>query len=303
MRKICFILLLLAGIHINSVASEIDDYFAKYRQTGVSDYTAEGKILSKFNVEKLTDALQTYYADTLPAVRSKAYYLTYRKGNDAAGSEREIAVNRLAKGISDADGGLTGQILDYLQAFSVADFDKESRNLIANRLKNLDMPHYDALVLLAGFIGEGNGELSELYHSPGLSVKKKWSIALALARMGNQEETGWCVQKVKKAPVNSGLVENVLPDLVYTRQKEAIDYCVELLFSDKKLCQSPNPDLSEKIPCAYRIIELLAPVIENFPIKVDPAIGLESDNYPKTLQTVRNWFKNNNNYIIKKDKY
>ena len=76
-----------------------------------------------------------------------------------------------------------------------------------------------------------------------------------------------------------------------------------IAFQHKKLCQSPNPDLSEKIPCAYRIIELLAPVIENFPIKVDPAIGLESDNYPKTLQTVRNWFKNNNNYKIKKDKY
>jgi hypothetical protein len=116
--------------------------------------------------------------------------------------------------------------------------------------------------------------------------------------MGDKEQTEWCVQMVKKAPVNSGLVENVLPDLVYTRQKEAIDYCVELLFSDEKLCAAPNPELSERIPCAYRIIELLAPVIENFPVKVNPSIGLESDDYPKTLQTVREWLKEHKEYKI-----
>ena len=121
--------------------------------------------------------------------------------------------------------------------------------------------------------------------------------------MGNDEQTAWCVQKVKKAPVNSGLIANVLPDLIYTRQKEALDYCVELLFSDEKLCSSPNPDLSERIPCAYRIIEMLAPVIEGFPIKVNPSIGLESDDYPKTLQTVREWFKKNSNYKINRETF
>jgi len=303
MKKFCFILLVLANCHINMIAGEIDDYFARYRQTGQSDYMAEGKILSELNVKKLTEALLPYYTDTLSNVRAKAYYLTYKKGIDAPDAEREIAVNRLVKGISDSDGSQTGQLLDYLQQFSVSNFDKESRSLIAGRLKNLDMPHYDALVLLAGFIGEGNDALSELYRRPNLPVRKKWNIALALARMGNPESSAWCVQKVKSAPVNSGLVENVLPDLIYTRQKEAIDYCVKLLFSDEKLCATANPDLSEKIPCAYRIIELLAPVIEDFPIKVNPSIGLESDNYPKTLQTVRNWFKKNSNYKIFKDIY
>jgi hypothetical protein len=117
--------------------------------------------------------------------------------------------------------------------------------------------------------------------------------------MGNGETAAWCVQKARKAPVNSNTVGYLLPDLIYTRQKTAIDYCVELLFSDEKLCMPPNPDLSEKIPCAYRIIELLAPAIENFPIEVNPSIGLESDDYPKTLQTVREWFQANSNYKIK----
>ena len=266
MRKLYFILFALIACNINIIASEIN---------------------GSFN-------------DTSLVVRQQAYYLTYRKGINAPAAERKAAVNRLVQGLPDTDGGLTGQILDYLQSFSVADFDNESRNHIAGLLKNVDTPHYDALVLLAGFIGVGNDELLELYRNPDLSVRKKWNIALALARMGNEEATTWCVQKVKSAPVNGNLINYVLPDLVYTRQREAIDYCVELLFSDEKLCSSPNPNLSEAIPCAYRIIELLAPAIEDFPIKVDPSIGLESDNYPKTLQTVREWFKKNSDYKIMK---
>ena len=300
-NKICLILLLFTSCHINIIAGDIDNYFAQCRQTGRSDYTIENKILSKYGTEKLTKTLQPYYTDTLLIVRQQAYYLTYRKGNNASALERKIAVSRLVKGIPDTNGGLTGQLLDYLQSFSVSDFDKESRNRIAEQLKYVDTPHYDTLVLLAGFIGVGYDRLLEFYHNPDWSVRKKWNIALALARMGNEEQTAWCVQKAKSAPVNNSLINNVLPDLIYTRQKEAIDYCVELLFSDEKLCASPNPDLSERIPCAYRIIELLAPAIEDFPVKVDPSIGLESDDYPKTLQTVREWFKNNSDYKINKE--
>ena len=296
MKKVYYILLILTAYNIHCIASETDDYFAKCRQNGRGDYALEEKILSKYSTEKLTEVLLLYYADTLLVVRQQAYNLTYRKGISAQTAERKIAVNRLVKGIPDVAGGLTGQLLSYLQFFSLADFDIESRNRIAGSLKNMNISHYNTLVLLAGFIGEGNNELLTLYHSTDLPVRKKWFVALALARMGNEEATKWCVQKVKSAPVNSSLIENVLPDLIYTRQKEAIGYCVELLFSDEKLCATPNPDLSEKIPCAYRIIELLAPVIEDFPVKVNPSIGLESDDYPNTLQIVREWFKNNSDY-------
>jgi hypothetical protein len=193
---------------------------------------------------------------------------------------------------------LTGQLLEYLQSFAVADFDDEAQALIIENLKTLNRPHYEDLVLLAGIIGVGYDELHLQFLTAGLPVKKKWNIALALARMGEKEALEYCIQKVKKAPVNSEIVGYVLPDLIYTRQKAAIDYCVELLYSDEKRCHSPNPDYSEAIPCAYRIIELLAPVIVDFPLEVDPAIGLESDDYPKTLQAVRDWFRTNKEYRI-----
>jgi hypothetical protein len=43
---------------------------------------------------------------------------------------------------------------------------------------------------------------------------------------------------------------------------------------------------------------LLSPLIIDFPVKVNPAIGLESDNYPETLQSVRDWLKAHPDYKI-----
>ncbi|GHT23319.1 hypothetical protein AGMMS4957_14710 [Bacteroidia bacterium] len=214
---------------------------------------------------------------------------------------KQKEVLNLVQGLSDADNGTIGQRANELKAFAVADFDAAARDSIAKLLKNPNYPHYANIALLAGYIGVGKEELTQHYQNPNLPVRQKWNIALALARMGEKEPLDYCVSKVKKAPVNSYAVDYLLPNLIYTRQKVAIDYCVELLHSDEKLCQSPNPNVSEKINCAYRIIELLAPAVEGFPIEVDPRFGLETDDYEKTLQDVRSWFKVHSDYKIKTD--
>ena len=214
---------------------------------------------------------------------------------------KQSEVLRLVQGLSDADNGTIGQRANELKAFAVADFDAASRDSIARLLHNPNYPHYADIVLVAGYIGLGKEVLMQHYANPDLPVRQKWSIALALSRMGEKAPLEYCVSKIKKAPVNSYAVDYLLPYLIYTRQKVAVDYCVELLYSNEKRCQSPNPNVSEKIKCAYRIIELLAPAVDGFPIEVDPRFGLESDDYEKTLQDVRGWFTAHPNYQIKTD--
>jgi hypothetical protein len=73
------------------------------------------------------------------------------------------------------------------------------------------------------------------------------------------------------------------------RKKEAIDFCVALLFSDEKLCESQHPDMSERINCAYPVLSLLAPVIADFPVVIDASGDIEGD-YRQALQKTRDWF-------------
>ncbi|MDR1385023.1 MAG: hypothetical protein LBJ67_14415 [Planctomycetaceae bacterium] len=237
-------------------------------------------------------------------MRTKIYIilLLLFAGSAAIHSQtKQQEVYRLVQGLSDEDNGVIGQRVGELKMFAVADFDAASQAEIVRLLKRPNYPHYNDIALLAGYIGVGKAELMQHYQNPGLPVRQKWNIVLALARMGEKAPLEYCLSKIKKAPVNSYAINYLFPDLIYTRQKAAIDYCVEWLHSDEKLCQSPNPDYSASIPCAYAILELLAPVIEAFPVPVDPVIGLETGDYEKTLQEVRKWFKAHPNYQIKTD--
>jgi hypothetical protein len=232
-----------------------------------------------------------------------AYHLAYKKSGSASPEQRKTAVAFLVKSLDEVDAGLRGQILGYLQAFAPEDFEAASRDTLARLLAKPSSPHYGDLVLLAGYLRVGRGELYLQYATPELPVKRKWKIALALARMGEEKCLSYCLNKVKKAPVDDNVVGYVLPDLLYTRQKAAVDYCVALLYSDEKRCRSANPNAPEAILCAYRIIELLAPVILDFPISVNPAIGLASDSYPETLQLAREWLKAHPDYRIRTDNF
>jgi hypothetical protein len=231
------------------------------------------------------------------------YYLASKKSESASPEERKTAVAFLVTALDSAASGLRGQILSYLQDFAPADFDANTQSLLKEQLKKPNRPHYRDLVLLAGYLNIGREELYRQYMTSGLPAKRKWNLALALARMGEEKPLNDCLEKVKKAPVDNNIVGYVLPDLLYTRQKAAVDYCVELLYSDEKRCRSANPDSPEAIPCAYQIIELLAPVILDFPVTVNPAIGLESDNYPETLQSVRDWLKAHPDYKIQNNRF
>jgi hypothetical protein len=282
-------------------AGEVHDYMAQYRRVMIADYTREAKILSGYSLEKLLEELDAFYSDTLPEVRQKAYYLTYKKGQTPV--NRTVAVERLVKGLNDAGGGLVGQLLDYLQEFSPADFNEMAQAVIFTRLQYMKAPHYGGLARLAGYLGIGEEVLYRHYLTPDMPVKEKWDIALALSRMGKPEALAYCLKKIKSLPVNNNMVHYALPDLIYTRQKQAIAYCVELLYTDEKLCRSSNPDLSESFPCGYLVMELLAPVIVDFPVKADITGQLETDDYPAALQTVRKWFLNNVDYKIKENMY
>jgi hypothetical protein len=288
---------------LDASAGEVEDYLKQYRQSEIADYARETKIISGYSLEKLVAALDTFYTDTLPLVRQKACYLTYKKGKQLPPGHRTMAVSRLVQGLGDTDGGLIGQVIGYLQAFDPVDFDAEAQSAIRAKLQHARMPHYGDLALLAGFTGIGKEVLYRQYIQPDLPVRTKWNIALALARMGQADALDYCMKKIKKLPVNSELVSYGLPDLIYTRQKQAIAYCVELLQSDKNLCHSPNPDIPESISCAYRIMELLAPVIVDFPVQIDVTGTLDIDDYPQALQKVRAWLSKNTNYKISATTY
>jgi hypothetical protein len=98
-------------------------------------------------------------------------------------------------------------------------------------------------------------------------------------------------------------VYQIFPDLVYTRQRPIFEMLIVALNSDVRNCQSANAENLTKIPCAYRIMEMIAPAIEGFPYKLDESGDIDAENYQEALITVRDWFKGNRDYKILTDRY
>ena len=69
------------------------------------------------------------------------YYLAYKKSRSASSEEQKAATAFLVKSLDEAAPGLRGQILGYLQDFTPADFDAESRAALTARLAKPNSPH------------------------------------------------------------------------------------------------------------------------------------------------------------------
>lgn len=109
--------------------------------------------------------------------------------------------------------------------------------------------------------------------------------------------------RVKKLPVNDDVVYQVFPDLIYTRQQEAIAYLVTALDSDATDCLSADAERQTPISCGYRIMEQLAAIIEGYPLILGESGDIITGDYPAALNIVRKWFQINQTYSIRNDRF
>jgi len=78
---------------------------------------------------------------------------------------------------------------------------------------------------------------------------------------------------------------------------------IQTLNNDAKNCMSADAEHETKIPCAYRVMEMLAPVIEGYPLTVDESGDIVTNDYEDALKKVREWFVAHPDYKIDKSRF
>lgn len=276
----------------------LNNYFAEIRSGKSPNIPQE--VYKPENAKSILTTLNTYSNDTLVVVRSKAALITRVVGTKSAVSAiRQQSVTQLIGAAKDKSTGNAGAALNYLTEFKKNDFTKVHHDSL-QRLFKRNPPHIDVLAKLIGFLEmkELKNDLFAMSQQSTLGRKERWSAILALARMNDEAAVTDMMNRVKRMPVTDGVVYEVFPDLVYTRRPEAIAYLVEALNSDAKNCNSADAEREARIPCAYRVMEMLAPVIEGYPLKLDESGDIDTKDYPAALQLARDWFTKNKNYKI-----
>jgi hypothetical protein len=250
----------------------------------------------------LLDAMIPYVKDSIAKVRLQAYdliYLTSHKSTDQ--KLRQTAVQYLVFGCGDKNSGNAGRTGKYLPKFQKEDFNAIAKDSLSAYVKR-NVYYLDNVLMLAGYINLTNciQDIKNIPAIPKQTDKVKWAAHLALARMGDTTETAYCIRVVQSKQMNNAIVYNLVPGLIYTRQKSAFDYLVTILNSDEKNCNSSNPDNDSRIVCGYRVMEFLAPVVKDFPLQTIPGVNqIKTNNYDAALEIARKWFKDKvGNYEI-----
>jgi hypothetical protein len=258
------------------------------------------------NAVQVLNLLKPYYEDSLYNIRSKAYSLAGVVGRNSKDRGVRIqATDILSAGCSDKEAGVIGVCSEALQLYKLADFSDVTKDRI-RLLLIPSVPYLNKLVQLTGFLGDTKdiSLLQSLLVNQKLSAKDKWAVQLALARLGDMEMLNQVVARIKRLPVNDDVIYQAAPAMVYIRQQQSIDYLFEIIMSENNNCLSANPNSDENILCAYRVLEFVAPIIQNFPLKVDAGGDLDVDNYPAALSTARDWYQaHKDNYELIKDTF
>lgn len=291
------------GIHAQSSVRDLERYMTQLRKDPYQTLPATVWQDAK-NEDKLLNVLVPYYSDTVQVIRQKAYYITKRIGQKSKEAFiQQRAISYIVNALKEKDSGMSGSALEALTRFRKQNFSAAAKDSIATLIKP-ETPHLDNVLKLAGFLELKNyADKIQNILATSTNAKLKWSARLALARMGDENAIQFIVNKLNTAQVNDDFVYDVVPDLVYTRQAQIFDFLEGVINSEAENCQSANPDSGKKILCGYRVMEQLAPVIKDFPVKIDESGDLAVSDYPAALQQVRAWFAANDSYSILSDSF
>lgn len=276
----------------------MENYFNGFRSGKSPNIPSE--VYNPENAKAILTALPVYAKDTVVIIRSKATLIARTVGiKSALAPIRQQAITQIIQAATDKSTGNVGAALNYLTEFKKTDFTKVHRDSLTALFKR-NPPYIDVLAKLIGFLEmkELKNDLFAMSQQSTLGRKERWSAMLALARMNDAQAINDIMNRIKRMPVTDAVVYEIFPDLVYTRRPEAIAYLVEALNSDAKNCNSPDAEHESRIPCAYRIMEMLAPVIEGYPLKLDESGDVVAKDYPAALQLARDWFVKNKTYTI-----
>ena len=305
--SLIFIYLLAINIPVfsQSISKDFTQTIAQIRKGKYFDGTTPFKKYMNSSSGQLIKESERYLSDSLVPIRNFAYELINASGKRNADiSIRQKVVLDLLRGSNDNFPGIVDVTSKYLKQYQQKDFNAAAIDSIKSIIHRGNK-YIEHIILVAGYINipDLKADLKTIIANPHQKDKTKWAAHLALSRMGEESETSYCIQLMQSRNLDNAIVYNMTPGLIYTHQKMAYDYLITLLNSNEKNCISPNPDNGVKILCAYRIMEFLAPVIIDFPLKTDRDVNqIKTDNYDTALETARAWFKiHMSDYMIKKD--
>lgn len=247
-------------------------------------------VLTEVNQAEVGRSISNYFTDSTQKNRVIGFQLIKQLEKKHKGlSERAVQVDVLFTALENLPLEDSKPVFEQLSKYSKDCFKESQISLIRDYLALPKVERKDAMLLL-GFVGE-HSDIDYLQSMTLLYPLKKdqqFYMNLALIRLGDSDAQKEYLSKIETMTIEDEFVINNLQNAIYTKNQLLYKRLLKEILNDERNCSSANNDNASKIPCAYRIIEAIAPHIKDFPVTIN-RIGEIEGNPEQELLKAQNW--------------
>ena len=300
-------LLASASSILASTADTVSRIKAKVESLRIREYPPEIRItdeqLRAADPNQVLEVLAPYERDAEYGVRHAACIFMVRVATIHPTTKiRQQVVRRLTDLVFSGHGHGEGPLL---MGFTARDFDDRSKGIIRQALSkehvgvgavqlcgvaNIqeELPRLETLLIdELAYIRDPN-----MRHFPKWYYTLGWRARLARARMGVKEDIAKCIELAENEQGATERVLQILPQIGYIRQPEAIEYLRKYLESSERLPPT-NPGMPGGL-YAGRVMHIFAESLEDYPVKQKPARNYTEEE----IELCRKWMANRANWKI-----
>ena len=211
----------------------------------------------------------------------------------------------LARMQASEEAGIWRRGTRRLKALHRDDFTPADVRALAALLTRPTVAAAPDLVLVAGWVGDDASVLSGL--DAGLLRRNRYLAqrrGYAAVRLGDAAAAAQLMESLERYPVDDGFAEEFAPLLAYTRHRPAVDALLALLATPQMGCTPLESSVPGPEDCGYRFMEVLAPIIEDFPVALGEFGTVLAEDYDAALLDVRRWAKSHaDDYVLDQTRF
>lgn len=209
-----------------------------------------------------------------------------------------LSAQILPSRVAAADDKVVSEAIDAIERLPSSAVSEADIAIIDAAILGEDTPYRGRFFLLAGWLGRLD-TLAKVPPAYRRSLSDQNNYDMAMLRAGAPAQVARLQKLLDQLEVDDKFVYGLGPALLYTKRREVVDFFFGEILVDQRNCTVADAHTAGSINCAYRLLEMIAPLLQNFPLQLRTSGDLATDDYPAALEIAREWIRNHrNDYLI-----
>ncbi|HOP05299.1 MAG TPA: hypothetical protein PLE67_12555 [Tenuifilaceae bacterium] len=265
----CFLMISFSNLYSQKNKIKTVEYFKTwFEEEQIDNINSEIRSLTFDEIGNLYQVVGEHLSDSIFEARWLGLSIVNRvvsvNSNERIGG---LSISLLLKFIWDSDTRIQYSASESLVSVPDICFTESHKDSI---LLSLNTSKSSAsttnLIKLCGKleISESIPLLEDISNNPVNPFINRWIALAALTRMGDEKSEQKMLDFIKKTGISLDAINMLYPYVTYSRSRKNVDYLISIIKNDNSECESTNPDVTTRIPCAYHLLKVVGPAIKGF---------------------------------------